>query len=258
MEAAVPLMTAGQAGPRNGMSRGPRPRNGGQRSPGVGGRAERSLCVFNRELSAPGLFQIPCLSALLSGHRRAPGVCFRSGPSVCMCVACGWQGQARCPGRWGGREGWGPCCFSFHGLCDKQLGVVGAVCLGVVVPEETYCYPKWTERLCSLASPGASPAPCPGWSLGPCRAPRLTAAGPQPLGHQSGRSLEPCTGLAGVALSCPQWSERSLLPPLPSPLHFLPVCLQPRWAVLREARRGGSDGEAEAEASEGSPSLAEA
>ncbi|KAB0402631.1 hypothetical protein E2I00_000841, partial [Balaenoptera physalus] len=52
-EAAIPLMTGGQGGPRNGMSRGPRPRNGGQRGPGVGGRAERCLCVFNRELSTP-------------------------------------------------------------------------------------------------------------------------------------------------------------------------------------------------------------
>ena len=151
-------MTGGQGGPRNGMSRGPRPRNGGQRGPGVGGRAERCLCVFNRELSTPGLFQIPCLSALLSGHRQAPGVCFRSGQSVCLCVACVWQGQARCPGRRGGREagkGGGRAAFlSTACACDKQLGVVGAVCPGAVVPEEPYCYPKRTERLCSLASPG--------------------------------------------------------------------------------------------------------
>lgn len=135
--------------------------------------------------------------------------------------------------------------FSFHSLCDKQLGVVRAVCPGEVVPEELYCYPKWTERLCSLGvgQGGPSPAPHPGWSLGPGRAPRQTASRPQPPGHRGCGSLQPCGGLVQVALSGPRGSERLLLRPLPTP--FPAFCLRPLGGALS----GGSDAEVEASGS---------
>ena len=46
-----PAMTGGQGGPANGRSWGPRPRSGGQRGPGVSGRAARflSLCSTERD-----------------------------------------------------------------------------------------------------------------------------------------------------------------------------------------------------------------
>ena len=46
-----PVMTGGQGGPGNGTSRGPRPRSGGQRGPGLSGRAERFLSLCSIESS---------------------------------------------------------------------------------------------------------------------------------------------------------------------------------------------------------------
>lgn len=125
--------------------------------------------------------------------------------------------------------------FSFHSLCDKQLGVVSAVCPGEVVPEELYCYPKWTETLCSLASPW-------GWAR-EGQAPPPARDG---LWDQAGLhgglhpGLSPLvTGALGACSPAGGWSKwhsvvhgglrgRSFLP---SPLHFLPSASS-RWVVL--------------------------
>ena len=101
------------------------------------------------------------------------------------------------------------------------------------------------EGLCSLGvgQGGPSPAPHPGWSLGPGRAPRQTASRPQPPGHRGCGSLQPCGGLVQVALSGPRGSERLLLRPLPTP--FPAFCLRPLGGALS----GGSDAEVEASGS---------
>lgn len=105
-----PVMTGGQEGPQNEMSGGLRPRNGGQRGPGAGGRAERPLCSIESS-PHPGFYQVLCLAALLSSHLCAPGLCVHGGLSICMCgmcVACVWQGQAHCLGR---QRGGGKAAF---------------------------------------------------------------------------------------------------------------------------------------------------
>ena len=148
-----------------------------------------------------------------------------------------WPEQAHGLGRrraGGGGEQWR---LSFHSLCDKQLGVVRAVC-----PE------RWSLRSCivtlmdrgcvlwpapGLGQGGPSPAPCPGWS------PRLAASRPQPRG--CGR-LQPCGGLLRVALRValrrPRRSEAAPSSPRPSTSCLLPPAAG--WcSERRQGRRGG-------------------
>lgn len=103
------VMIGHQGGPLNGMIRGPRPRNGGQRGPGVGGRAEQALGLCSIESSPHQVFSRFCALWLCCPSISWP-LCFvfrMAWESVCMCVACVWQGQGRLwrgHGRGGGRS----------------------------------------------------------------------------------------------------------------------------------------------------------
>ena len=148
--------------------------------------------------------------------------------------------QAHCLGgrrAGGGGEQWR---LSFHSLCDKQLGVVRAVCPGAVVPEELYCYPNG-QRLCSLASPRAGagrakPRPLPGMvSKADC----IQASAP---GHGGCGRRQPCGGLVRVALRValggPRRSEAAPSSPRPSTSCLLPPAAG--WcSERRQGRRGG-------------------
>lgn len=116
-----PVVTGGRGGPWSGVS-GAQGQGMGDRGAleWVGEWSRRWNSVFNRALHTrffpdcvPQGFVQPC-------------------PGPCGLLSQGMEGGLHCPvvcGRtaglvaWGG-ERWGPCCFSFHRLGDKQLGVV--------------------------------------------------------------------------------------------------------------------------------------
>ena len=104
-----PVMTGGQGGPGSGTSRGPRPRSGGQRGPGVSGRAERLLSLCSIESSPQQ--DLPRFSAswLCCPAFSGPGVCFHGGLSVCTPAA----GAGPLPGGAAGGRRWGAVAAFF-------------------------------------------------------------------------------------------------------------------------------------------------